>query len=112
MSTGLADQNPAIAAYLEEAWEGIALTITRLGCERSIWLVILLITWLGTGKAYQWIALWTEERGGNLWQIECRLLLINNNMLCLQAIKGIAESHVIVADAESYLHILPLTVDE
>lgn len=26
--------------------------------------------------------------------------------------QGVTESHVIVADAESYLHILPLTVDE
>ena len=50
VSTGFADQYPAIATYLEEAWESIAMTIARLGCKRLIYLIIFLITWFGTGK--------------------------------------------------------------
>ena len=60
MSTRLADQYPAIAAYLEEAWEGIAMAITRFGCKRLIHLIIFFITWFGTGKTDERIRLWAK----------------------------------------------------
>ena len=111
MSTRLADQNPAIAAYLEEARESIAMTITRLGCKRLIHLIIFFITWFGTGKTDERIRLWTEVGGGYLRQIEGSLLLVYDDMLSLQLIKSITESHIIVAYIESNRHWLLLTVD-
>ena len=111
VSTGLANQYPAIATYLEEAWEGIAMTITRFGSKRLIHLIIFFITWFGSGKTDKRIRLWTEVGGGYLRQIEGCLLLIHDDMLSLQLIKSITECHVIVAYIESNRHWLLLTVD-
>ena len=111
VSTRLADQYPAIAAYLEEARESIAMTITRLGCKRLIHLIIFFITWFGSGKTDERIRLWTEVSGGYLRQIEGCLLLIHDEMLSLQLIKSITECHVIVAYIEGNRHRLLLTVD-
>ena len=111
VSTGLADQYPAIATYLEEAREGIAMAITRLGCKRLIHLIIFFITWFGTGKTDERIRLWTEVSGGYLRQIEGSLLLVYDEMLSLQLIKSITECHIIVAYIEGNRHWLLLTVD-
>ena len=111
VSTGLADQNPAIAAYLEETWEGIAMTITRFGCKRLIHLIIFFITWFGSGKTDERIRLWTEVSGGYLRKIEGSLLLVYDDMLSLQLIKSITESHIVVAYIEGNRHWLLLAVD-
>ena len=111
VSTRLADQYPASAANLEKTREGIAMTITRLGCKRLIHLIIFFITWFGSGKTDERIRLWTEVSGGYLRQIEGSLLLVYDDMLSLQLIKSITESHIVVAYIESNRHWLLLTVD-
>ena len=111
VSTGLADQYPAIAAYLEKAWEGITMTITRFGRQRLIHLIIFFITWFGTGKTDKRIRLWTEVSGGYLRKIEGSLLFIHDDMLSLQLIKSITECHVIVAYIKGNGHRLFLAID-
>ena len=111
MSTRFADQYPAIAAYLEKAWEGIAMTITRFGCKRLIYLIIFLITWFGTGKTDERIRLWTKVSSSYLWKIEGSLLFIHDEMLSLQLIESITESHIVVAHIEGNRHRLLLAVD-
>ena len=50
-NASLADEYPSVIAYVEEAWEGISLAVSRLFCHGSIGFVLLLITWLGAHPA-------------------------------------------------------------
>lgn len=84
------------------------MSITRTFVHRGICLIFFFVTGFGTLPPYHGVALRTKESGGlRRKRKPVRSLFTVTLPFSLLPRQGVTESHVIVADAESYLHILP-----
>ena len=89
------------------------MSITRTFVHRGICLIFFFVTGFGTLPPYHGVALRTKESGGLRREAEAGPFAVHRDAsFPLSPRQGETESQDIVADAESYLHILPLTVDE
>ena len=100
---------------MEQAREGIALTVLRAGRHSAIAAVALLIAGLGALPPYHRTALWRDKRGGAIRQHKGSALFLDNStfgVIVLLTRDMIAEGHIVVADRELHGHLLALGILE
>ena len=114
----LADEDPSILTYIEQAWECISVSVKGLLREGSCDGVVFLIAWLGTFPAYHCIALRSKECAYIcsfivFAEIELCKFIKHPYASCLSFLrKQVSESNVIAADDELHMDLFAIRIDK
>ena len=114
----LADENPSILTYIEQAWECIAMSVKGFLREGSCDGVVFLIAWLGTFPAYHCIALRGKVCRNFasfpvVAEIELSKFIKNSYASCLSFLwKQVSEGNVIAADDELHMDLFTIRIDK
>ena len=99
----LAHQHPSVISHMEQAGEGVSLSILRGRIHGGIGLVLFLIGWFGTLPSVHRLGLGANEGGGVLREVEGAGFRIHDGTagsIVLSAMQGVAECHIMIGDSE------------
>ena len=88
---------------MEQAGEGVSLSILRGRIHRGIGLILFLIGWFGTLPSVHRLGLGANEGGGVLREVEGAGFRIHDGTagsIVLSAMQGVAECHIMIGDSE------------